>query len=87
MTKSLRALSYSRQRPDNKLLEFGSPSRAPKPPLRANGPKDLLNTWPLIIKDTSVAVLPNLPGHQDYQGIEAFTRFFGDSSSRPLPPP
>ena len=83
MTKCLRALSSSRQWPEYKFLEFGGPCRAPEPSLWANSPT---NAWPLIIKDTSVAILPNLPCHQNYQGVEAFTSFFGDSCSWPLPP-
>jgi hypothetical protein len=71
-TKCLRALSSSRQRPENKFLEFGGSSRAPEPPLRANSPDDLLNVRPLVVEDTSFAMLPYLPCHQDYQGVEAF---------------
>ena len=75
-----------RQRPINNFLEFGGPSQAPKPSLWANCRKDFMNTWPLLIEDTSITMLPNLPSHQDYQGVEAFTHFLGDSSRRSLPP-
>jgi len=86
-TKLLQALSSRRQQPENQLLEFGGPGRAPEPTLRANSPKDFLNTWPLIIKDTRIAMLPNLPSHQNYQGVEAFTQILRDSRSCSLPPP
>jgi len=86
-TKCIQALSSSRQRPENKLMEFGGSSRAPESSLQANNPNDFLNTWPLVVKDTRVAMLLDLPCDQSYQGVESFTHFLGDSCNQSLPPP
>jgi hypothetical protein len=68
-------------------MEFGGSSRALESSLRANSPNDFLNTWPLVVKDTRVVMLPDLPCDQNYQGVESFTYFLGDSCNQSLPPP
>ena len=65
-TKRPQALSHEKQRPGHQLLEFGSPCRAPKASFQANRPKDILYTWPLLLKNTNITMFPYLPCHQDY---------------------